>query len=192
MIFGPNGDQVVQKMQEWAQSKLEAAFDQHQSVSFVEESWEFYGNENGEGKKQGKAKMIWNQKQDGSKCILHGFFHDDHLVGNIHIKHLNSAAEVLKEELLFCKQSVIHGYYLAISECRKTFGIYINGRKHGIEWHAFPGGSFLCTTPTDQETSSSFIYPDFETVLHGSFDVPTSYALIQAASATLGPGMLPP
>lgn len=81
----------------------------------------------------------------------------------------------------------MHGYYLAISEQKKTFGIYINGRKHGMQWHAFPGGSFLCTPGSDasSDRESSFIYPDFETVLHGSFDVPTSYALIRASSATL-------
>ena len=35
MIFGKNGDKVVQKMQEWAQIKLDTAFDPDDSVKFL-------------------------------------------------------------------------------------------------------------------------------------------------------------
>ena len=89
MIFGHNGDKVVQKMQEWAQTKLDSAFEQSQSVSFLEElkeSWTFYGDLDSQGQKQGKAEIVWNE----GKSVLQGYFHDNHLVGNIHIRHLGN------------------------------------------------------------------------------------------------------
>jgi hypothetical protein len=90
MIFGKNGDKVVQKMQEWAQIKLDTAFDPDDSVKFLEQlprdSWTFYGNLV-DGMKQSKGKVTWCCK-NGLKHELIGYFHDNELVGNIHTKHL--------------------------------------------------------------------------------------------------------
>ena len=90
MIFGKNGDKVVQKMQEWAQIKLDTAFDPDDSVKFLEQlprdSWTFYGNLV-DGMKQSKGKVTWCC-QNGLKHELIGYFHDNELVGNIHTKHL--------------------------------------------------------------------------------------------------------
>ena len=89
MIFGKNGGTVVQKMQEWAQSKLDKVYDMNHSIKFLEElpsdSLNFYGNVV-DGMKQNKGKVIWCCK-NGNKHELNGFFHDNQLVGNIHIKH---------------------------------------------------------------------------------------------------------
>ena len=65
MIFGKNGDQVVQKMQDWAQKKLEEAFDRKKCVSILDqlESVEFHGKMI-EGKKQGRGKIVgWRNGQ---------------------------------------------------------------------------------------------------------------------------------
>ena len=83
MIFGPNGEPIVQKMQEWALSKLDKAFRPSAAgfLDMLQVPWDLYGNED----KQGKAKAIWQSSQ-GHKHVLEGFFHDDKLVGNVHIK----------------------------------------------------------------------------------------------------------
>ena len=90
MIFGKNGEQIIQKMQEWAQIKLDTAFEPEKSVKFLEQlphdSWTFYGNLL-DGMKQSKGQVTWGCK-NGLKHELTGFFHDNELVGNIHIKHL--------------------------------------------------------------------------------------------------------
>ena len=99
MIFGPNGELVVQKMQEWARNKLEVAFDKEESVPFLEtigEPWHFYGNEVN-GKKQGKAQIVWWNNE--VKTILHGFFHDNELVGNIHIEHLGKKDDIFWDHM---------------------------------------------------------------------------------------------
>jgi len=154
MIFGKNGDKVVQKMQEWAQIKLDTAFDPDDSVKFLEQlprdSWTFYGNLV-DGMKQSKGKVTWCSK-NGFKHELIGYFHDNELVGNIHTKHLDENGILLSQELLFCKQGVLHGYHLSwgIGSNDSNFGLYINGRKHGAHWYAFSdkdgvngSGSFL-------------------------------------------------
>ena len=85
MIFGPNGDQVVQKMQEWSQKKLDDLFDRGRASTFLTDNFDFHGKlEN--GKKQGKATLTWKEDKNGS-AALEGFFHEDELVGNIHIRH---------------------------------------------------------------------------------------------------------
>ena len=59
---------------------------------------------------------------------------------------------LLSQELLFCKQGVLHGYHLSWGGNVNSFGIFINGYKHGAHWYAFSddkdltgvnGGSFL-------------------------------------------------
>ena len=113
MIFGQNGDKVIQKMQEWAQAKLESAFDPKHSIKFLEQlpldSWKFYGNEF-EGMKQKKGQVIWSCEK-GQKHELTGYFHDNELVGNIHIKHfgklqynsfLSASFKLHVKVLLFC------------------------------------------------------------------------------------------
>lgn len=87
MIFGGKGDQVVQKMQEWSQKKLNDLFDREKAVAFLPDNVDFDGQLDQEGRKQGKAILTWREDNHG-KAVLEGFFHQDELVGNIHIKHL--------------------------------------------------------------------------------------------------------
>jgi len=204
MIFGKNGDKVVQKMQEWAQIKLDTAFDPDDSVKFLEQlprdSWTFYGNLV-DGMKQSKGKVTWCCK-NGLKHELIGYFHDNELVGNIHTKHLDKNGILLSQELLFCKQGVLHGYHLSwgIGSNDSSFGLYINGRKHGAHWYAFSdkdgvngSDSFLfkannMMTETQDDTADengAFIYPDLETALVGCFNVADN-TLLEASEATIG------
>ena len=94
MIFGPHGDNVVQKMQEWAQNKFDALYDPSASpVAFLGpdamlDDCEFQGTLH-QGRRQGKAILVWPQI-GGCKKVLHGYFHDDLLVGNLQIQHLGT------------------------------------------------------------------------------------------------------
>ena len=89
MIFGGKGDQVVQKMQEWSQKKLNDLFDKEKAVAFLPDNVDFDGQLDQKGRKQGKAILTWREDNHG-KAVLEGFFHQDELVGNIHIKHLGN------------------------------------------------------------------------------------------------------
>ena len=99
------------------------------------------------------------------------------------ILFLDSNGILQRGELLFCKHGVLHGYHLSWGNQVKILGLYINGRKCGTHWHAFPGGSFLCRGNVDSSNEGAFIYSDLETVLQGTFE--DDGALIQAVEATL-------
>ena len=93
--------------------------------------------------------------------------------------------EVKLQELFYCKQGVLHGFYRSKNPVDGTlncFGLFVNGKPRGKFWRRVPGGSHMHSTMalaesinkaevifTEEGPDEYFVYPDFSTVLRGEF-----------------------
>ena len=90
MIFGPNGEHVIQKMQEFSQAKLDSCFiDEENNPCHLGELQEkvnriLMSAESGHVGKTSLSRL----EESGCKTVLHGYIHNNHLLGNALLMHL--------------------------------------------------------------------------------------------------------
>jgi hypothetical protein len=106
LITGRHSEQVIQRMQEQLQPRLDEAFNEATADVYLgkevdvetvvvkndilgiltfKSGLEYYGQVVND-QKHGKAKVVW--KDEGHKVVLTGFFFHDKLVGNVSVMHL--------------------------------------------------------------------------------------------------------
>ena len=93
--------------------------------------------------------------------------------------------QVKLQELFYCKQGVLHGFYRSKNPADGTlncFGLFVNGKPKGKFWRRLQGGSHMHSTMaltestkkgvdifTEEGPDECFVYPDFSTVLRGEY-----------------------
>ena len=117
-----------------------------------------------QGSREGKGSMKTEEWE------VKGYFHKNLLIGSVFRYSKN------KTELFYCKQGVIHGFYLSLrrDHSLELFGMYLNGSPVGHFWRQESGGNYTFGTLNNQSVFHGldvcFIFPDFSTVMRGQFE----------------------